>query len=265
MPRSRRAARKQPAAPLKGGHSCTHSSVESMSEPRDDDQDATLLVVGYVAGPHGVRGGVRVHLHDPRSPALEPGRRITLRRNGRVVANHEVRTVDAVPGKPGRMRVTLVGVPGRNEAEALRGCELLVAREHLPALGDDEFYLADAIGLPVVREHDGQALGTIVALTSNGMQDLFEVEWRGPDGRARTWLLPVLPDCLVEVDDVKVLVDLPLGLLPDELEPEGAEGDDDGSSDGDGDGEPEGADDDAGDDEPESHGSDDPDLAPRGP
>lgn len=199
-----------------------------MSDSRDDDPGAALLVVGYIAAPHGVRGAVRVHLHAPGSAALEPGRRVTLRREGRAASTHEVQKLDPVPGKPGRLRVTLAGVADRNQAEALRGCELLVDREQLPALADDEFYLADAIGLPVVRERDGRALGTIVGLTSNGVQDLFEVEHRGADGRARPWLLPVLPEFLVEVSDERVLVDLPLGLLPealepDELEPEGDE------------------------------------------
>ena len=196
-----------------------------MVDSRDDDPGAALLVVGYVAGPHGVRGAVRVHLHDPDSAALEPGRRVTLRREGRAPTAHEVRQADPVPGKPGRLRVTLTGVADRDQAEALRGCELLVDREELPALADDEFYLADAIGLPVVREHDGRALGTIVGLTSNGVQDLFEVEHRGVDGRARPWLLPVLPEFLVEVSDERVLVDLPLGLLPEDLEPKDLESD----------------------------------------
>lgn len=191
-----------------------------MVDSRDDDPGASLLVVGYIAGAHGVRGAVRVHIHDPRSTTLEPGRRITLRRNGKVVATHEVALVDPVPGKPGHLRVALDGVPGRDEAEALRGCELLVERGELPELADDEFYLVDAIGRPVQRERDGVALGTIVGLTSNGVQDLFEVEWRGPDGRNHAWLLPVLPDCIVEVGEDRVLVDLPLGLLPEALEPD---------------------------------------------
>jgi 16S rRNA processing protein RimM len=175
---------------------------------------------------------LRVQLHDPRSQALAPGRRVVVRSANRAPATHEVRQVDPVPGKPGRLRVALVGVPGRNDAEALRGCELLVARRDLPALAPDEFYLADAIGRPVRRRHDDRALGTIVALTSNGAQDLFEVEWRGSDGRIHGWLLPVLPDHVVDVSEARVLVDLPLGLLPNELEGEGVpEPDDDASRD----------------------------------
>ncbi|MCX4239211.1 ribosome maturation factor RimM [Paraliomyxa miuraensis] len=181
---------------------------------------AKHLVVGYVAGAHGIRGGVRVHLHDRESEALVVGRSVVLQRDGRPLSTHELRSVEPVPGKPGRHRVTMIGVGDRNAADALRGCEVLVDRGELPELPEDEFYLADAIGLPVEREHDGatRALGTIAGITSNGVQDLFEVQWRGPDGRMHEWLLPVLPQHIVELDERRVLVRLPLGLLPDALE-----------------------------------------------
>lgn len=194
--------------------------MASRERPPHRDPSAALLAVGYVAGAHGVHGAVRMHLHDPASGALVPGREITLHRDDRPLGTHAVVRADPVPGKPGRLRVTLDGLAGRDAAEALRGCEVLVARNHLPALADDEFYLADAIGLPVVRRDDGQALGTIVGLTSNGAQDLFEVEHRGADGRAHAWLLPVLPGYVVDLRSDAVVVDLPLGLLPDALERE---------------------------------------------
>lgn len=190
-----------------------------MTERRDDAPE-TALVVGYVAGVHGIRGAVRVHLHDPDSDALGPGRTLALRRDGQSVGTVVVVAAGPVPGKPSRRRVTLEGVTDRSGAEALRGCELLVERDELPPLADDEFYLADAVGLPVERERDGQvqALGRVVGLTSNGVQDLFEVQWREPGGRARTWLLPVLPQTIVEVTADHVRVDLPLGMLPEALE-----------------------------------------------
>jgi 16S rRNA processing protein RimM len=184
-------------------------------------------VVGYVSGSHGVRGMLRVHLHDPRSGALAPGRRVALRRDGRTLATHEVRQLDPVPGKPGHLRVALAGVPGRDEADALRGCELLVARRDLPALADDEFYLADAIGLSVVRQSDQRALGTIVGLTSNGVQDLFEVEHhrRRRQHRHRVAVTGAADTFIEDIGDrPPCSSSLPIGLLPAalELEPDAA-------------------------------------------
>ena len=176
------------------------------------------LDVGYVAGPHGVRGGVRIKLHDPTSGALRPGTPITLTRQGATVARPSVVDAEAIPGKPGMHRVRLEGVASREAAEALKGCAVLVARDALPALAVDEFYLVDAIGLPVVREAEPRELGTIVGLTSNGVQDLFEVEWVGPDHRKHRWLLPVLPAIVRDVDATRVLAELPAGFLPEPLE-----------------------------------------------
>jgi 16S rRNA processing protein RimM len=126
-----------------------------------------------------------------------------------------------VPGKPGQWRVQLRDVDDRDAAEDLIGLRVEIERTALPQPAADEFYLADAMGLPV-RRRRGTAvdeLGTVVGLTSNGAQDLFEIGYRGRDGRKRSWLLPVLPGFVVDVTRDAVWVDPPLGLVPDELDP----------------------------------------------
>ncbi|MEZ4380279.1 MAG: ribosome maturation factor RimM [Nannocystaceae bacterium] len=188
------------------------------------------LAVARITAPHGIRGGLRAKLYDPSSTSLVVGRVVQLGADG---PQAEVESVSAVPGRE-IVRLQLSGVRSRDDAEALRDRELLVDRDDLPPLDEDEFYLADAIGMPVERlrpsEGDAapvtQALGTIVGLTSNTVQDLFEVEWRAPNGKRERWLLPVLPQFIEAIDDARVLVDLPIGLLPVALEPEGAELDD---------------------------------------
>lgn len=184
------------------------------------------IAVAEVSAPHGVRGQLRFHLYDPDSRALRPGLRVELRPRGsseghaRSDMSFEIVSVEPVPGKAS-VRVQLAGVVDRDHAERLRGREVWVARADLPALADDEFYLADAIGLPVERVlADGrtQALGTVAGVTSNGVQDLLEVEWTRLDGRRDTWLLPVLPQFIVDLDAERLRVDPPLGLLPEALE-----------------------------------------------
>lgn len=189
---------------------------------------ADAIAVAELTAPHGVRGWVRVHLYDPASAALRPGLHVELRppegaRTSAAVAT-EILAVDPVPGKA-VLRVHFAAIADRDRAEALRGYEVWVDRDDLPALDDDEFYLADTLGLPVERAlPDGavQPLGVVVGVTSNGMQDLLEVEWTRPDGRKDTWLLPALPQFIVDVDAARLRVELPLGLLPDALEAAGA-------------------------------------------
>jgi 16S rRNA processing protein RimM len=179
----------------------------------------TRLSVGYIAGAHGIRGGLRVKLHNAGSHALVVGSAIMLVRDGEEVGRHEIAKLTDVPGKPDTLRVRLAGVSDRNRAEALRGCELEVDREELPPLEPGEFYLADAIGLPVHRRcgEQLQELGTVVAVTSNGAQELFEVEHTAA-GSTLTWLLPILPGFVLDVNTDRVLADPPPGILPEELE-----------------------------------------------
>jgi len=180
--------------------------------------DPDALAVAAVVGAHGVRGWVRVHLYDPNSSALRRNLVITLRAPNQAPLQLKIVALDPVPGKP-VWRVQLAGVTDRDQAEALRGREVWLARADLPALTKDEFYLADVVGLPVERVRpDGsvQPLGTVVGLTSNGAQDLLEVEFQAPGRRPDTWLLPALPQFIVEVEG-RVLVELPLGMLPDAL------------------------------------------------
>ena len=72
----------------------------------------------------------------------------------------------------------LSGVTDRDAAEALKGVRLFVPRSALPELpaGEEEYYLADLIGL-AVRWVDGpQAEGRIVAVHNFGAGDLIEIE-----------------------------------------------------------------------------------------
>ena len=181
------------------------------------------LAVAVIVGPHGVRGWVRVHLYAPNSTALRAGLVATLRAASGDELKAKIVASEPIPGKPMR-RVHLAGITGSDQAEALRGRELWLARKDLPPLKADEVYLADLIGLEVERlRPDGrlQPLGIVIALTSNGAQDLLEVEYEQPGRRPDTWLLPVLPQFLAEVEG-RLRVDLPLGMLPDAL----ADGDD---------------------------------------
>lgn len=182
------------------------------------------LAVGYVAGAHGIRGALKVRLHDPASEALLAGVVIALVRDGVSVGERAIEHVAG--GRSGELLVQLVGVGDRDAAEELRGCEVQVDRAQLPALADDEYYLADLVGALVERIDTGEALGEVVGVTSNGAQDLLEVEWSDPEGGRHGWLLPALPGFVVDVqlggDTQKVVADVPPGFLPDALEREDA-------------------------------------------
>jgi len=175
------------------------------------------LPIAVVTGAHGVHGGLRIKLADPGSRTLRAGLKIELRGND----DHRVCTVRRISPIPhgDRARLFLTEVRDRNAAEAMRGWQIRVRRVDLPPLEEGEFYLADVIGLAVQRRQERgivEHLGTVVGVASNGAQDLFEVEQAAAGGKSETWLLPVLPQFLLEVTDEAVVVDIPEGILPDE-------------------------------------------------
>jgi 16S rRNA processing protein RimM len=176
-----------------------------------DEFETLHLPLGYVAGAHGVRGGLKIKLFNPDSTAIDVGVSLVFRLPDGPARTFVVSEVSAASGA-GVLRVWLDGVDDRDAADALRAHQLWIERAELPALADDEYYLADLVGLEVVRERDGvsASLGRITGVTSNTAQDLLCVRLRG-----REWLLPALPPFIVAIEAQRVLVDVHDDMLPD--------------------------------------------------
>src|SRR5437899_2116750 len=104
--------------------------------------DEALLPIGVVLRAHGVRGGVRVRMHDPASEALAGVERVRV--------GGAERVVERASRDKAEWLVKLAGVDDRDAAEALRGLAVEVRRADLPRLDDGEFYLADLVGYAVV-------------------------------------------------------------------------------------------------------------------
>ena len=97
----------------------------------------------------------------------------------------------------------LEGLESREQALALKGARVAVRRDALPEPGEGRFYLGDLVGLEVVNEQ-GETLGLVSRMLSNGAQDVMEV-----NGNGKTRLLPWVPVVVKQVDlpGRKILVD----------------------------------------------------------
>jgi 16S rRNA processing protein RimM len=145
-----------------------------------------LLDLGRVAGSYGVRGWLKV----------VPGRG----GDEGLIATAEW----WIGGKPYRVEeakvhgatvvAKLEGLENREQALALKGARVAVRRDALPEPEDGRFYLADLVGLEVVNAQ-GEALGTVTKMLSNGAQDVMEL-----GAGAKTRLLPWVPAVVKEVD-----------------------------------------------------------------
>jgi len=125
---------------------------------------------------------LKSHTGDPQAIA---DYRPLIASNGRTYSLKNVRT--APGGAPDMLIAVVDGVTTREAAEALNRVQLHVARDKLPPPDeDDEFLLADLIGLPVQTEA-GDIIGTVVAVPNYGGGDLLEI---APVQKGPTALLP---------------------------------------------------------------------------
>ncbi|MCC6646030.1 MAG: 16S rRNA processing protein RimM [Polyangiaceae bacterium] len=106
-----------------------------------------LVELAVVARPHGVRGELKLKLHNEDSEALLSTREITLRRAGAPDVTARIETARRANDA---LLVRLCGVDTREAAEALRGVAVCVPRSSLPEPDEDEFYAIDVIGAEVV-------------------------------------------------------------------------------------------------------------------
>ena len=161
-----------------------------------------MILLGAIAGVHGVRGEVKVKSFtaDPLAIATygplydDDGRKFELK-------------LSQTAAKDTIVIAKIDGIVDRNAAEALKGKRLYAPREALPALSDEtEFYASDLIGLSV-EDRSGRALGKVADLADYGAGDIIAVSG-GPQG---DFELP-FADRFVPVVDLatgKIIVDLP--------------------------------------------------------
>lgn len=139
-----------------------------------------LILVGHVAGGFGVKGEVKITAYTADPLALTAYGPL-LRADG----THALTVLSARPTKDGIVgRVKEVAT--KEEADALRNLKLHVPRDRFPEPDEDEFYLADLVGLEA-RDPDGLVLGTVRAVQNFGADDMLEIT---PAAGGQTWYLP---------------------------------------------------------------------------
>jgi 16S rRNA processing protein RimM len=76
--------------------------------------------------------------------------------------------------KPGEAVISFKAISTREAAEALKGTELFVTRDALPAAEEDEFYHADLIGLEAF-DSEGRLIGKVAAIYNFGASDVIAI------------------------------------------------------------------------------------------
>ena len=143
-----------------------------------------------ITAPHGLRGEVKVF------PTTDDPGRFRILRELILKEKRSERTLRVRSVKFFKQFVILgfEGLDRIEDVEMLRGCSLLVNREDAVPLEENEYYIADLIGLSV-RTEDGTEIGTLAKVLETGANDVYSIKREGK----KNLLLPAISQCILDV------------------------------------------------------------------
>ena len=150
-----------------------------MSSPSLND----LIELGAISEAQGLQGQVKVRPHSTEPVALLSSKAVWLslipRREAGVSASVEQASLTHYKVKSAKMHsgnvvMALEGVHDRDQALALKGARILVARDTFPKADSDTYYWVDLIGCQAMNLQS-EPLGQIIDITENGAHGVIAI------------------------------------------------------------------------------------------
>ena len=151
-----------------------------------------LICLGAFASPHGVRGEVKVRAFTAVPEDIAAYGPLTDEKGKQAYTLSLLRQP-----KPGLFVARVEGIETRDQAEALKGIKLYVARAALPPPGEDEFYYEDLVGL-AAQTPDGASFGKVKAVLNHGAGDILELT--GVPDKKGAVLIAFTKEAVPEID-----------------------------------------------------------------
>lgn len=160
-------------------------------------------MVGRVVRPHGLRGVVVVEpFTDDPATRFAPGADLALA-DGTSLTVAAYQATDRLP------LLTFEEITGRDQAERLRGRELLIPIEARRPLSEGEYWPDELVGMDVVTS-SGELLGKVAEVEIGVGQDRLVVS-AGHQSIAVPFVAALVPE--IDPQGRRILVDLPPGLI----------------------------------------------------
>lgn len=150
----------------------------------------TLLSIGKIVAPHGVRGDLRI------LPSIE--RPEIIKKLKELYLGKKLYKISSARPHKNVYIVHLVGVDDRNLSETLVGKDVSVPRQAIPTLPKGQYYYFQLLELNAVEE-DGHVVGPIKEIIQTGANDVYVISL--PDGKELC--IPAIPSCILSVDTEK--------------------------------------------------------------
>ena len=150
-----------------------------------------LLKVGVITTTHGVRGEVKVY---PTTDGPERFLELdyVLLDTGKELRKLEIKNVKFFKNL---VILKFKGVDNINDIEKYKGRDLWIPRKEGQELEEDEYYIADLLGMSVIME-DGREFGTLKDVMETGANDVYIID-SAEHGEV---LLPAIRECILDVD-----------------------------------------------------------------
>jgi 16S rRNA processing protein RimM len=170
------------------------------------NQGQTFIPVGYVRRAHGIRGDVVV-----RGLLEDAGERLVASASFDTNEDPPRRLTILSVGSAGTdLRIHFRDVDDRNEAEALKGVQLVIDAADRRELSAGEWWPEDLVGCSAI-DLSGTVIGEVVEVIFAGAQDRLVIV-RPDDGRAEVPFVEALVP-RVDADAGIVTLDIPDGLF----------------------------------------------------
>ena len=150
-----------------------------------------LLQVGVITSTHGVRGEVKVF------PTTDDPNRFKSLKHVLLDTGREKKSLEVQGVKFFKQFVILKfkGIDNINDIERYKRCPLVVERKDAVELEEDEYFIADMIGIEVVTEDD-KPFGTLKDVMETGANDVYVID---TDEHGEV-LVPAIRECILDVD-----------------------------------------------------------------
>ncbi len=149
------------------------------------------LQVGVISSTHGVRGEVKVFPTTDDVTRFRQLKKVYLD-TGREMLPLEIQNVKFFKQFA---ILKFKGIDNINDIEKYRGKSLMIDREDAVDLDEDEYFIADMIGMKVCTE-DGSEFGTLKDVMETGANDVYIIDSL-EHGEV---LIPAIKECILDVD-----------------------------------------------------------------
>jgi 16S rRNA processing protein RimM len=151
----------------------------------DDD---SLIIIGKIVAPHGVRGDVRVipltdfpeRFYKLKSVLLDDGKKLNV---------SDARAYNQ------QILLKFQGLDDRTAVDPLKGKLIQVTKKDLVKLPEGHYFIFDIVGLKVYDEA-GVFLGAVTDVLSTGSNDVYITEQEGH----KPLLIPAIKDVVKTID-----------------------------------------------------------------